>query len=96
MLDCLNVGHASSEGIARVLKDLIRNVKLTQFYVHHVDPFVNTFLIKSYCLSLYGASIWSLGAKLIRQLEIGFNKILRKIIWYLPRNSQIAEEEKDD
>ena len=75
-----------SEDIARVLKDLIRTANSVLCTFHHVDPFVKTFLIKSYCLSLYRASIWSLGAKQIRQLEIGFNKILRKI-WYLPRNS---------
>ena len=59
-----------SEVIARVLKNLIRKADSVLCTIHHVDPFVKTFLIKSYCLSLYGASIWSLGAKQIRNWSL--------------------------
>jgi hypothetical protein len=76
-----------SEDIARVLKDLIRKAISVLCTFHRVDPFVKTFLIKSYILpvSLRCLHLVS-GCKTNRQLEIGFNKILRKI-WHLPRNS---------
>ena len=41
------------------------------------DPFVKCFLIKSYCLPLYGATLWSLSSSSIRLIEV--NKILRKV-----------------
>ena len=49
-------------------------------------PFIKCFLIKTYCLSLYGCSLWSLSSPSIRIIEVAFNKLLRKI-WNLPYNS---------
>ena len=43
-------------------------------------------LFQSYCLSLYGSSIWSLSSSSLHNLEIAFNKILRQI-WRLPNRS---------
>ena len=43
-------------------------------------------LIKSFCLSLYGAQLWDLSNKNIINLQVVFNKILRRI-WNLPFNS---------
>ena len=43
-------------------------------------------LFQSYCLSLYGSSIWSLSSSSLHNLEIAFNKILRRI-WRLPNRS---------
>ena len=48
-------------------------------------PFIKTFLIKSYCLSLYGCSLWSLSSTSIKLIEVVVNKILRKL-WKLPYN----------
>ena len=42
-----------------------------------------TFLLKFYCLSLYGCCLWSLNTPAIRIIEIALNKVLRKI-WHLP------------
>ena len=39
-----------SEDIALVLKDLIHKANSVLCTFHHVDPFVKTFLIKSYIL----------------------------------------------
>ena len=51
-----------------------------------LDPFIKCFLIKTYCLSLYGCSLRSLSSPSIRIIEVAFNKLLRKI-WNLPYNS---------
>ena len=49
------------------------------------DPFVLCSLIKSFCLSLYGALLWDLSKNIIN-LQVVFNKILCRI-WNLPFNS---------
>ena len=51
-----------------------------------LDPFVKCYLIKTYCLSLYGCALWSLSSPSIRIAEIALNKNLRKV-WNLPRLS---------
>ena len=50
-----------------------------------VDPFTKCFLIKTYCLSLYGCSLWSLSSPSIRIIQVAL-KLLRKL-WNLPRDS---------
>ena len=50
------------------------------------DHFVKTRLFSSFCLSLYGASLWRSSSPQLRALEVSFNNILRKI-WSLPRHS---------
>ena len=55
----------------------------------HVDPFVKCFLFKSYCLSLYGCSLWSLSSSSLKLIEVSLNKLLRKL-FYFPRNSHSA------
>ena len=45
-----------------------------------------TFLFKSYCLPLYGCSLWSLGSPSIKTIDVALNKILRKV-WKLPTRS---------
>ena len=44
-----------------------------------VDPFTKCFLIKTYCLSLYGCSLWSLSSPSIRIIQVALNKLLRKL-----------------
>ena len=49
---------------------------------------VKTLLFRTFCLSLYGSSLWShtlLASPGLHSLEVTFNNILRKI-WKLPRN----------
>lgn len=49
------------------------------------DPVVKSRLLQSYCLSLYGCSLWDLSCASIHSIEVSFNNILRRI-WHLPRN----------
>ena len=44
------------------------------------------FLLRSFCLSLYGCALWRLDSKAITGIEVAFNKVLRRI-WNLPFNS---------
>ena len=50
-----------------------------------VDPLVKSCLLKFYCLSLYGCSLWNLSCRSLCSIEVSFNNILRRI-WKLPRN----------
>ena len=53
------------------------------------NPAVKTLLFRTFCLSLYGSSLWSLASAGLHSLEVTFNNILRKI-WKLPRNSHTS------
>ena len=75
--------------IMRVVKDLNRKANFVLCTFHAADPFVKTFLLQSYCLSLYGCCLWSLNSPSINLIEIALNKILRKI-WHLPPCSHTA------
>ena len=48
------------------------------------NPYVKTKLLKSFCLSLYGSSLWKSSALSLKAFNISFNNILRKV-WSLPR-----------
>ena len=75
--------------ILRVVKDLNRKSNSMFCIFHATDPFVKSILFKSYCLSLYGCSLWSLSSTSIKICEIALNKLLRKL-WHLPFNSHTA------
>ena len=62
---------------------------MSVYAFHVVDPFVKCFLFKSYCLSLYGCSLWSLSSSSLKLIEVALNKLLRKL-FYFPRNSHSA------
>ena len=53
---------------------------------HCANPVVKTFLIQSFCLSLYGGILCKLNTSGMNRLEVALNKILRKI-WHLPPRS---------
>ena len=74
------------DDIKRVLKDL--NCKANSILCTFLcaDPVVKTFLIQSFCLSLYGGILWKINTSGINRLEVALNKILRKI-WHLPPRS---------
>ena len=74
------------QDIFRATKDLNRKALAALYKFSAADPFVKWFLIKSYCLSLYGSSIWSLASSSIRLIEVALNKLLRKV-WNLPYKS---------
>ena len=54
-----------------------------------VGPAILSRLFLSYCLSLYGSCLWSLSSPALRNIEVAFNKILRKI-WHLHYRSHTA------
>ena len=53
------------------------------------DPKTKTKLMQSFCLSLYGASLWMASSPEIRSLETAYNNLIRKI-WNLPRRCHTA------
>ena len=72
--------------IIRAAKDLNRKANSLFCVFRSADPFVKNFLFKSYCLSLYGCSLWCLSSPSIKLIEVTLNKLLRKL-WCLPRIS---------
>ena len=53
------------------------------------DPFTKSQLLHSFCLSLYGCSLWFSSSSELKFLEISFNNIIRKI-WSLSRRCHTA------
>ena len=88
----IHLGHIltynlrNTDDILRSCKDLNRKAN---YILLAVDPFVKSFLIKSFCLSLYGCCLWTLSSPDIHTLVVSLNHILRKV-WCLPRNSHSA------
>ena len=74
------------QDIIRVAKDMNRKANSILCKFSALDCAIKCYLIKSYCLSLYGSALWSLGSPSIKIIEISLNKILRKV-WNLPRMS---------
>ena len=72
--------------ILRAIKDLHRKANCVLYKFGAVDPFVKSYLLKSYCLSLYGCPLWSLSSPSIKLIEIALNKLLRRV-WNLPHHS---------
>ena len=50
---------------------------------------LSCFLIKTYCLSLYGCTLWSLSSASLKLLQTSINKVFRRV-WCLPRCSHIS------
>ena len=69
--------------IIRAVKDLNKKANSILSIFRSVDRVVKTYLIKMYCLSLYGCHLWSLSSKSLNALQIVMNNILRKV-WNLP------------
>ena len=85
----IHLGHILTDDlddtadILRAVKDLNRKANSLLCTFKFLDPLIMTFLLKFYCLSLYGCCLWSLNTPAIRIIEIALNKVLRKI-WHLP------------
>ena len=58
-------------------RDLDRKANLMLCTFSAADPVVKTRLLQSYCLALYGCSLWKLSCSSIRSIEVSFNNILR-------------------
>ena len=63
-------------------RDMVKKANHLLISFSGVGPSVLTRLFHSFCLSLYGAALWSLSSPSIRALEVSFNKLLRRI-WRL-------------
>ena len=91
-----HLGHILSsnlndkEDIVRVVKDMNRKANTVLCTFGSADPFVKCFLIKSYCLSLYGCTLWSLSSSSTKIIEVALNKIILRKVWNLPHHSHIA------
>ena len=71
------------------LRDMIRKANCLFASFPGVGPSILSRLFQSYCLSLYGSCLWSLSSPAIHNIEVAFNKILRKI-WHLDYRSHTA------
>ena len=86
--EVIHLGHTLLENldvsldISRKTKNLLRRVNYILCTFSFADPFVQSMLIKSFCLSLYGGQLWNLCNKSLSHLQIVFNKVLRWI-WNL-------------
>ena len=67
-------------------RDLVKKANHLFVSFAGVGPGILTRLFQCFCLSLYGAALWTLNCPAIKSLEISFNKILRHI-WSLPARS---------
>ena len=90
--DCVtHIGHILNydlndrPDVIRVIKDMNCKANSILCTFKWADPFIKCFLIKSYCLSLYGSVLWSLSSPAVKMIEVSLNKLLRKI-WNLPYN----------
>ena len=75
---------SDTDDILRVQTDMCRRANCLLSTFSATNPAVKTLLFHTFCLSLYGSSLWSLASPDLRSLEVTFNNILRKI-WKLPR-----------
>ena len=72
--------------IIRVIRDMNRKANSILCTFGSVDPFIKCFLVKSFCLSLYGCTLWKLSSSSLKFIEIS---LLRKV-WNLPYNSHTS------
>ena len=80
---------SDQKDIFRIIKSINWKANLIMNTFRFSDPFVLTYLFKTYCLSLYGSNLWSLSSNTLKHLQVSINKILRKI-WNLPPNSHTS------
>jgi hypothetical protein len=77
------------DDIIRATKDLNLKANYILSSLKCVNPSVKSFLLNSFCLSLYGCVLWSLSTPDINIIQVALNHHLRRI-WKLPRNSHTA------
>ena len=89
MNEVAHLGHVLSYNlddtpdIIRAVRDMNRKVNSILFTFSAADPFVKSFLVKIYCLSLYGCPLWALNSPSLKVIETALNKLLRKSGTYL-------------
>ena len=70
----------------RCSRDFCKQANGILFRFGFCDPIVQTRVLLSYCMSLYGCALWSLNCSEIKHLDVCLNMCLR-CIWSLPPNS---------
>ncbi len=75
-----------AQDIYHKMCDMVKKANCLFATFPRVGPYVLTRLFQTYCLSLYGSSLWFLSCPAITNLEIAFNKLLRRIS-HLPNHS---------
>ena len=70
----LSFNLSDSEDIIRVKKDLVCKANSMLCSFSSCNPLVITKLLRSFCLSLYGSSLWFSSSPELRSLETTFNK----------------------
>ena len=91
----VHLGHilsqdlSDNEDIVAIKKDMCRKANYMLSVFSSCDRPTKTKLFQSYCLSLYGSSLWKSSCPELASLEVAFNNILRKI-WLLPRQCHTA------
>ena len=66
----LSCDLSDNPDITSVKKDLCRKANYMLHTFSSCDPFTRTELFRSYCLSLYGSSLWSASFKELKSLEV--------------------------
>ena len=90
-----HLGHTLSynlcdrDDIVKATKDLNRKANYILSTFKCAYPSIKSFLLKSFCLSLYGSVLWFASSPDIKIIETAMNHHLRRI-WKLPRNSHTA------
>ena len=80
---------SDSEDILSKCRDMLTKINTLLSSFPNLDPSILTNLFQSYCLSLHGSALWNISSRSLQILEVGFNKVLRRI-WKLPRASHTA------
>ena len=89
-----HLGHVLSynlddtSDIIRAMKDMTRKANFVQCVFPFADLSIKNFLVKQFCLSMYGSTLWYLSCKNLHIIECALNKIFRRI-WNLPPHSHI-------
>ena len=81
----LRFDNSDTADILCKARDLVRKANLMLHTFSAADPSIKSRLLKFYCLSLYGCSLWNLSCHSLCSIEVSFNNILQRI-WRLPRN----------
>ena len=82
----MNYNLDDKQDITRATKDFVWKANFILYKFSSMDPFLKSYLIKLFTLSLFGSPLWSLSSPSLKMFEIALNKILRKI-WNLPYQS---------
>ncbi len=72
----LSYNLSDSADILLKTRNLVRKANLMLIAFSAADPAVKSHLLQSYCLSLYGCSLWNISCSSPRSIEVSFNNIL--------------------